>query len=239
MEFLVAAQISHFNSQKVFKSARDVVTFSNILSPGQDMVLVMSRSISQGAKAGIVTAAGVSIGLIGHTMLAAMGLGAILQTSELAFTAMKYVGAAYLVYLGIKVLVSSPIELRKPIGASPNLRTPFVQGAVSNLSNPKVAIFYFAYLPQFVQPENGSVVIQLTVLGIIFVLLGLLSTIVIAVSAGGLGNFLRRNRSILRWQSKIVGSSYCTLGARLGVAVQSVQKVPVSRVNKINDLACV
>ena len=123
-----------------------------IATPGQDMILVMSRSVAQGAAAGVVTAAGVSVGLVGHTVLATLGLGAILRTSEWLFVALKLVGAAYLIYLGIGLLRTKEVHCpsaRKPRG----LGRLFVDGAVSNLSNPKIAIFYFAFLPQFVSPS--------------------------------------------------------------------------------------
>src|SRR5258706_403091 len=122
-------------------------------TPGQDMILVMSRSVAQGAAAGVVTAGGVSVGLVGHTILATLGLGAILRTSEWLFIALQLVGAAYLIYLAICLLRTKQSSL--PIGArvARTLGRLFVDGAVSNLSNPKIAIFYFFFLPQFVSPS--------------------------------------------------------------------------------------
>ena len=110
-----------------------------IITPGQDMVLVMSRSLSQGSLAGIVTAAGVSIGLMGHTVLATLGLGAILQASGALFLILKLVGAAYLIYLGIQLLRSKQTNLGFQQSEQRSLRRLFVQGAFSNLSNPKIA----------------------------------------------------------------------------------------------------
>jgi len=121
-----------------------------IATPGQDMMIVMSRSIAQGPLAGVATAAGVSVGLVGHTALATLGLGALLRTSEGLFTALKLIGAAYLLYLGLAMIFAKHDALAP--GAAPRrsaLRL-FVDGVVSNLSNPKIAIFYFAFLPQFV-----------------------------------------------------------------------------------------
>ena len=124
-----------------------------IVTPGQDMILVMSRSVAQGAAAGVVTAAGVSVGLAGHTLFATLGLGAILRTSEWLFVALKLVGAAYLLYLGFGLLRTRQESLA--LGSLPPrpLGKLFFDGAFSNLSNPKVAVFYFAFLPQFVSPE--------------------------------------------------------------------------------------
>ena len=124
-----------------------------IVTPGQDMILVMSRSIAQGSAAGVATAAGVSVGLVGHTLMATMGLGAILRTSEWLFVLLKLVGATYLVYLGIQLLRTRSQQLATAAGAPRSLARLFVDGAVSNVSNPKIAIFYFAFLPQFVAPD--------------------------------------------------------------------------------------
>jgi len=121
-----------------------------IVTPGQDMVLVMSRSIAQGAAAGVATAAGVSVGLVGHTVLVTLGLGAILRASEWLFIALKLVGAAYLLYLGIALLRTRGVELAGPAASKRSVARLFVDGALSNISNPKIAIFYFAFLPQFV-----------------------------------------------------------------------------------------
>ena len=121
-----------------------------IITPGQDMMLVMSRSIAQGSRAGVVTAAGVSTGLLGHSLLAALGLGAVLMASEMVFMAIKYAGAAYLIYLGIGALLHRHGGLTfRQLAAVPVSRL-FFQGALSNISNPKITIFYFAYLPQFI-----------------------------------------------------------------------------------------
>ncbi len=120
-----------------------------IVAPGQDMILVMSRSIAQGSVAGVATAAGVSVGLVGHTFLATLGLGAILRTSEWLFLALKLVGAAYLVYLGVQLLRTKNSELAVSTGAPRSLWRLFFDGALSNVSNPKIAVFYFAFLPQF------------------------------------------------------------------------------------------
>ena len=126
-----------------------------IVTPGQDMILVMSRSVAQGWKGGVVTAAGVSTGLLGHTVLATLGLGALLSASQILFSVIKLIGAAYLIYLGIKLLCSSRSQLELHGLPAASLRRLFIQGAISNISNPKVAIFYFAFLPQFV--PAGSV----------------------------------------------------------------------------------
>ncbi len=142
-----------------------------IATPGQDMILVMSRSIAQGPAAGVATAAGVSVGLVGHTILATLGLGAILRTSEWLFDALKFVGAAYLLYLGIAPLLSKHDGLGL---ATSGKRSPvrlFIDGAFSNITNPKIAIFFFAFLPQFVSSSALHPTLSILVLGLVFAML--------------------------------------------------------------------
>ena len=186
-----------------------------IATPGQDMILVMSRSVAQGAAAGVVTAAGVSVGLIGHTVLATLGLGAILRTSEWLFIALKLVGAAYLIYLGIGLLRTKQSSL--PIGTRParGLRKPFVDGAVSNLSNPKIAIFYFAFLPQFVAPAAEYPTLTVFVLGLIFAGLTFLVKAPVGIFAGKLSAWLRSRPGVLTWLFRSSGAILVALGIRL------------------------
>lgn len=188
-----------------------------IATPGQDMILVMSRSVAQGAAAGVVTAAGVSVGLVGHTILATLGLGAILRTSELLFLALKLVGAAYLVYLGISLLRSKRGAL--PIGSEPasSLGKLFFEGAFSNLSNPKVAIFFFAFLPQFVSPSAQHPTITVFVLGLAFAGLTLLVKAPIGIFAGTLSGWLRSHPSMLTWVYRCSGAILVGLGVRLAL----------------------
>ena len=115
-----------------------------IMIPGQDLVLVLSRGMAQGPRAGIATAAGVSTGLLGHTLLTALGVGALLMSSAVFFTALKYLGAAYLCYLGLRLLLSTGAGLKLEGGEARPLGRQFVTGALSNISNPKITIFYFA-----------------------------------------------------------------------------------------------
>ena len=188
-----------------------------IATPGQDMILVMSRSVAQGTLAGVVTAAGVSVGLIGHTILATLGLGAVLRTSEWLFTAMKLVGAAYLLYLGIGLLRTRQSTL--PIGTQTarSLRRLFVDGAVSNLSNPKIAIFYFAFLPQFVSPQARSPTLTVFALGITFACLTLLVKAPVGVFAGTLSTWLRSRPGVLTWVYRSSGAVLVALGVRLAI----------------------
>lgn len=189
-----------------------------VFIPGPATLLTVARATTSGTRVGIATGAGITVGDIVHTLLAIVGVSAIIATSAVLFSIIKYLGAAYLVYLGIKAIIEkSPTSLggkgQLPITAPQAFR----QAVLAELLNPKTALFFLAFLPQFVKPENGAVIIQLSILGILFALIGFFSTIGFAVSAGSLGNFLRRNPRILKWQGKIVGSIYCTLGIRIAL----------------------
>lgn len=186
-----------------------------ITTPGQDMILVMSRSVAQGAAAGVVTAGGVSVGLVGHTVLATLGLGAILRTSEWLFLALKLVGAAYLIYLGLGMLRTSQSSL--PIGQQSvrTLRRLFIDGALSNLSNPKVAIFYFAFLPQFVSPSARYPTLTIFVLGLAFAGLTFLIKAPVGIFAGRLSAWLRSRPGVLTWVFRFSGAVLLALGVRL------------------------
>jgi len=188
-----------------------------IATPGQDMILVMSRSIAQGAPAGVVTAGGVSAGLVGHTVLATLGLGAILRTSEWAFVVLKLVGAGYLIYLGIGSLRTRPSSL--PIGTqvARSLGRLFLDGAVSNLSNPKIAIFYFAFLPQFVLPSSQYPTLTVFVLGLAFAALTFLVKAPVGIFAGRLSAWLRARPGVLTWVFRSSGAVLVALGVRLAL----------------------
>jgi len=188
-----------------------------IVTPGQDMILVMSRSIAQGAAAGVATAAGVSVGLVGHTVLATLGLGAVLRTSEWLFLALKLVGAAYLVYLGIQLLRSSPQVLAVSSGAPRSLSRLFLNGALSNISNPKVAIFYFAFLPQFVSPGAAHPTLSVFVLGLAFAALTFLVKGPVGFSAGRLSGWLRSRPGFLAWLYRTSGAVLIGLGVKLAL----------------------
>jgi len=192
-----------------------VASLALISVPGQDMILVMSRSIAQGSAAGIVTAAGVSVGLLGHTVLATLGLGVILRTSEWLFVAIKLIGAAYLVYLGIGLLRTRRSSLA--LGSEPprTLVKLFVDGAFSNLSNPKVAIFYFAFLPQFVAPSAQHPTLSVFALGVAFAGLTFLVKAPVGIFSGALSAWLRSRPNVLAWVYRVSGGVLIALGVRL------------------------
>lgn len=192
--------------------------FAFVFIPGPATLLTVARATSSGTKVGLATATGIAAGDVIHTFTAIIGISAVIAASATLFSIMKYLGAAYLVYLGIQaILTKTPsdtmIAKARPITAP----KAFKQAILAEVLNPKTALFFLAFLPQFVRSENGSAALQLAALGIVFVLLGLLSCMIFAVSAGSLGNFLRRNPTVLKWQGKIVGGIYCGLGIRLAL----------------------
>jgi threonine/homoserine/homoserine lactone efflux protein len=188
-----------------------------IVTPGQDMLLVMSRSIGQGARAGIVTAAGVSAGLLGHTLLATLGLGALLHASEMLFQVLKLIGAAYLVYLGLRLLRTAATRHRLQTVAKRSLPRLFAEGALSNLSNPKIALFYFAFLPQFVPTSAAQPTLSLLILGIAFAALTFVVKGPIGYGAGALSGWLRSHAAVLAWINRTSGAVLIGLGVRLAL----------------------
>ncbi len=194
-----------------------LVVLGFVFIPGPATLLTVARATTSGTRVGIATGAGITVGDFLHTILAVVGISAIIAASATLFSIVKYLGAAYLVYLGLRAMFekSTPDlgQGRVPITAPQAFR----QAVLAEVLNPKTALFFLAFLPQFVAPENGFVVLQLTILGALFALIGFVSTIVYSVAAGGLGRFLRRNPTVLRWQGTAVGAIYCALGIRLAL----------------------
>jgi len=188
-----------------------------VFIPGPAVLLTLARATSSGTRVGVATGLGIAAGDVAHTLMAVIGISAIVMTSALMFTLVKYVGAAYLVYLGIRAFVEKPVTEASLSGRHITPTEAFRQAIVTEVLNPKSAMFFLAFLPQFVNPENGAVALQLTVLGVLFVLMGLVSTVTVAMSAGAVGRYLQRSPSVVRWQGKVVGSIYCGLGLRLAL----------------------
>jgi len=187
------------------------------LTPGNDMLYVMSRTMSQGVKAGIYSAVGIFIGCFVHIAAAIFGLSLIIAESALLFEIIKYAGAGYLIYLGIKSLFSksdfgNDLEKLASISAGTLLR----QGIVTNALNPKVAIFFLSFLPQFIEPA-GNYGLQLLGFGLWFDIQGTLILIIVAFIFGKTRNILKRNRKIIAAQEKITGVILILLGIKLAL----------------------
>src|SRR5580700_8405625 len=194
-----------------------LVVLGLFLIPGPAVLLTLARSISGGRRVGIATGLGIATGDLVHTLMAVIGLSALLMTSALAFEIVKYLGVAYLVYLGLAALFERSENLRIPSARRVAPFRAYRQAVLTEMLNPKTALFFLSFLPQFVRPESGSVVAQLTLLGLIFVALSGAYTSLIAIGAGGFARWLARHPGIGRWQGKLVGSIYLALGIRLAL----------------------
>ncbi|MFN8488122.1 MAG: LysE family translocator [Caldilineaceae bacterium] len=201
---------------------RNLITFVGVvialfLIPGPAVLLTLASSISSGRKVGIATGAGIATGDLLHTTMAVLGLSTLLMTSALAFTVVKDVGAAYLVYLGIRAFFAKTETLDLPTVQQASPRTAFQQGLLTEVLNPKTALFFLAFLPQFVRPAQGLAFLQFMVLGLIFVTLSIAYTSLLALGAGSVGAWLAHHPRANRWQGKFVGSIYLGLGIRLAL----------------------
>jgi len=191
------------------------VVLGLFLIPGPAVLLVLSRTVQAGRRTGIMTGLGIATGDFVHTVFAAVGLSAVLMTSALAFNAVKFIGAAYLIYLGIRAILEKQGDASLPKVAAVTPGKAFLQAVPAEVLNPKTALFFLAFMPQFVHPERGSVFLQFAILGLIFVVLSSLYTTLIALSVRSLGRVARRLSWISRWQGKIVGTIFITLGLKV------------------------
>ncbi|MBF0276893.1 MAG: LysE family translocator [SAR324 cluster bacterium] len=189
-----------------------VAALALIVTPGPAVLYVVARSIDQGRLAGVISTLGVASGTVIHIAAAAFGISALLVSSALAFNIMKYLGAAYLIFLGIRKFFSPEEFENTEFLKAETLRSIFYQGFWVNLLNPKTALFFFAFLPQFVDPAKGSPVLQVLFFGIIFVVLGIVSDGVWAILAGSLRNWLKENQNFLTFQRYFAGTVFIVLG---------------------------
>jgi threonine/homoserine/homoserine lactone efflux protein len=188
------------------------------LTPGNDMLYVASRSISQGTKAGIISAAGVFIGCFVHITAAVLGLSIIISRSAYLFSIIKFAGAAYLIYLGIKALVSKrSINTINQTPVYANYWQLFKQGAITNALNPKVAIFFLSFLPQFINAESPVFKFQLLILGLWFGIQGTLVLIMVAAILGKTKDFFRKSPKLWQIQEKITGLMLIGLGIKVAL----------------------
>ncbi len=201
----------------------DIVSFQLFLitvliiciTPGIDMMFILNRSISQGRDAGIYSALGVSVGAVVHTVLSGLGLSVILQTSVVLFTIIKIVGAVYLIYIGIQMFISkqSSISIKKTVYQS--RRKLFVQGVITNVTNPKVALFFISFIPQFISVDNQYGPIPFLILGSIFAVMGAITSFIIAIFSSSLTTKLRENIVAEKIINKISGAVFVILGISL------------------------
>ena len=185
------------------------------ITPGPDVLYIVGRSIGQGRVAGLVSVLGISTGCLFHVASAALGLSALMLALPMGYDVIRYAGAAYLVWLGLRAIVSrsSPLEVRR---VDPErLGRVFRQGVLTNMLNPKVALFFLAFLPQFTDPARGAVPLQIALLGLIFIGNGTLVCVGYALAASWLGEWLETRYGLATWLNKAMGGLFISLGVRL------------------------
>jgi len=197
-----------------------------LVVPGPAVLYIVARSIDQGKLAGIISVLGIGFGTIFHVAAAAVGVSAIIMTSALAFNILKYVGAAYLIYMGVRKLLNkeenpTTSDIK---GKDQKASRIFFQGAIVNLLNPKTALFFFAFLPQFVTQNTMSPSVQIILLGTFFILLGTISDGIYALLAGSLTEMLKGNSKILKLQHQLSSFIYIILGLLTLVAEPNLKK---------------
>ena len=200
------------------------------ITPGQDTMYIVGRSVAQGRRAGIVSALGISTGSLGHTVLAAAGIAALLAASPVAFGVIRTIGAAYLAYLGVRMLFERSATVSDdaaPVAENANadaalarrglLRT-YGQGVLTNLLNPKVSLFFLAFLPQFIDPASPSKAWPMLFLGFLFTFNGTLWCLMLAIFAAAISRRIRTSRSAANRMKKAVGAMFVGLGVRLAAS---------------------
>ena len=193
-----------------------------VVVPGPSVLYIVARSIERGRLGGVVSVLGIGVATLVHIATAALGLSALLLSSALTFNVIKYLGAAYLIYLGIRTLLARE-ELKSTEESTENasyLRI-FAQGFLVNLFNPKTALFFFSFLPQFVDASRGNVAGQILFLGVIFVFLGAFNDSLYALLAGSIAKWLKGSLRFLRAQRYFAGTVYVGLGVATAVSGSS------------------
>ncbi|HWP20380.1 MAG TPA: LysE family translocator [Burkholderiaceae bacterium] len=191
-----------------------------VVAPGPGQALVIARTVQGGARAGVLTAAGLEIGTLVHVLAAALGLSVILMHSATAFALVKYLGAAYLVWLGIKALRESGRAGAGQAQAPAPARRVLVQAVVTGVLNPKVALFFLAFLPQFVHPERGHVLLQFVVLGTLLALMGLAFDSTVSFFVGRARRRMAVSARFAVWRERLMGCVLIGLGVKLALAEQ-------------------
>jgi len=189
-------------------------------TPGADTMYILGRSISQGKKAGVLSALGISTGGLVHCIFAALGLSIILAKSAMAFEIVKYAGALYLIYLGIKLLTTRSDKSFKFENKSKltNYIKIYSSGILTNVLNPKVALFFLAFLPQFIDPNYAQSPMPFLILGLTFLLTGTIWCLILALFASKLSEKIRNNYKIKVWLDKITGGIFISLGLKLALS---------------------
>ena len=198
-----------------------ITAFVILITPGPAVLYIIARSVDQGRLAGIVSTLGVAFGTMFHVAAAALGISALLATSATAFSVLKYLGAAYLIYLGIRKLMERDLYDRQHVYVPESHGRIFWQGVVVNVLNPKTALFFLAFLPQFIDISRGHATLQMIGLGLLFVIIGIFSDGSWALLAGTAGSWLKNHLGFLRAQRYFSGSVFIVLGVAMAVTGQN------------------
>lgn len=184
-----------------------------VLIPGPAVMYIVSTGVSRGRRAAIASVLGIETGAVVHVVAAAVGASALVASSAVAFSILKYAGALYLFYLGWKTLRSSDSPLVNTVATEPSPWRSFGRGVLVNALNPKVALFFLAFIPQFVEPDRGQVAEQFLVLGGIFIVVAFLIDMSYAMASGAIGGLVARSRGFAVLQKRFAGFAYIALGA--------------------------
>jgi threonine/homoserine/homoserine lactone efflux protein len=195
-----------------------IAALALLLVPGPAVLYIVARSIEQGRLAGLVSILGIHTATLVHVLAASLGLSAVLASSAIAFGIVKYAGAAYLIWIGLKKLLSRPAEPSPAAFANHKLSRLFRDGFIVNLLNPKTALFFFAFLPQFIDVERGHAAMQMAILGLIFTVLGFVTDSCYSLAASTAGRFLRGSASYLRAERYVSGTIMIGLGVTAAFA---------------------
>lgn len=201
-----------------------VAALALVVVPGPNVLYITARSVSEGRRCGVVSALGVETGTLVHVTVAAAGLSYLVAQSAVAFAAVKYIGAAYLIYLGVRTLLTRDDGPRETARPPRRLRRAYVEGLVVNVFNPKVILFFLALLPQFVDHAAGSVPAQVMMLGLVLFVLGVITDMTYALGAGSLGAWLRGRPSFARRRRYVTGAVYLALGLTAAFTGPSVRR---------------
>jgi len=205
--------VPDFNSLLVFIGAGLLLN----ITPGPDVLYIVGRSIGQGRVAGLVSVLGIATGSLFHVASAALGLSALMLALPLAYDGVRYAGAAYLVWLGLRAIGSRSSPLHVQRVEPERLGRVFRQGVLTNMLNPKVALFFLAFLPQFTNPANGPVSLQVALLGLIFIGNGTIVCLAYALAASWLGEWLQTRYGVATWLNRAMGGLFIGLGVRLAL----------------------
>jgi threonine/homoserine/homoserine lactone efflux protein len=187
------------------------------VTPGPDMLYVVARSVGEGRAAGVVSSLGIAAGSLVHTLAVALGLAGLLRAVPIAFEIVKWVGAAYLIWLGVRALGTRGTMMEQVNVTPASMRAIFGQGMLTNVLNPKVALFFLAFLPQFVDPERGPVALQIISLGLLFNTSGTLVNVLVALLASRAGAWSRRRFGESNVLRRVTGVLFIGLGVRLAL----------------------